>query len=142
MEFRKATEDDVSALYELHQMMNREELAMGCSFSHPIKKSALKRLITNPLNPSIVCIVRGRIKAFAYAERQGEDLLLHNVFVLPEYRKCGIATKMFHKITGKRGGKIYAYVLNKNDSALRFWQNKGFTTEKFLPNAVKISRLI
>lgn len=54
-----------------------------------------------------------------------------NVAVLPEYRRCGIATKMFEKVFSLYKNKPFVLeVLEENVPALKLYQKLGFKIDK------------
>ena len=143
MHFRAAQVNDSPVLLELLNLMSIEERAKGCRFSREPTKQFLEHLINDTRNPFTVCTDRSRIVAFGYGQQKRGMLLLHNFFVLPGFRKRGIATTIFGRIVNlahARKKRLIAYVLSKNAYALEFWQRKGFVIDRKLSNAVRVSR--
>ena len=126
--------------------MECEERSMGCTFRRPITRRFLQKLIRPRKKITfVVCEKGNRIVGFGYAETQKQTILLHNFFVMPEFRTLGIATNIFHKIVRHLRGRtsnISAYILKNNRYALEFWRKQDFKIDQTLSNAFKVSRLV
>jgi len=136
---RKALPKDLKALLRLHEAMDAEELALGYG-RHP---NNLQGLIEQRLrDKGTLFLVATRYRAligFGYATADGRRKLIYNLFILPDYRRMGIASHILSRLLSwePETTAVYAYVF-KGSPFLRFWLKHGFKIARELENAVEL----
>ncbi len=131
---RPATPDDVSAIFSLIQALSEYE-----KLAHEMvgtEKDLHSGLFGSPsYAESVVAEVDGAIAGFALYFYNFSTFLmkpgiyLEDLFVLPDYRRQGIATDLLKYLAGhalnKGCGRLEWSVLDWNESAITFYQRIG-----------------
>jgi GNAT superfamily N-acetyltransferase len=131
---RLATPDDVSAIFSLIQALSEyEQLAHEMVGSEVDLHNGLFGSISYA--ESIVAEVDGKVAGFALYFYNFSTFLmkpgiyLEDLFVLPEYRRQGIATELLKYLAAhalnKGCGRLEWSVLDWNESAITFYKRMG-----------------
>ncbi len=136
IEIRPVIPDDVPVLFELIMALaEHEKLSHKVTGTHEQLHKSL--FSSQPDAEAIIAYVDGVAIGFAlyffnfsvYLMKPG--LYLEALFVLPNYRRQGIGSKIFSylaKVALDQGcGRFEWSVLNGNESAISFYKNKGAT---------------
>ncbi|MDR3276326.1 MAG: GNAT family N-acetyltransferase [Treponema sp.] len=129
LELRKALVKDAEALFPLQAAYEREEvLPRGAGFSPEVCRLNLARLLANQtvlaawLDGRLVGKINTNARAFSCTQIGG-------VYVLPEYRRQGIAARMTAALAAElaaAGRTVTLFVKKRNQAARRVYLRTGF----------------
>ncbi|WP_353932895.1 GNAT family N-acetyltransferase [Okeanomitos corallinicola TIOX110] len=136
IEIRPVIPDDIPILFELiialaeHEKLSHkvtgtyEQLHKSLFSSHPDAQAIIACINGVPTGFALYCF-----NFSVYLMKPG--LYLEALFVKPEYRRQGVASKMFcylAKMANDQGcGRLELSVLNGNESAIAFYKKQGAT---------------
>lgn len=130
---RHATVEDLPFVYEALKRLAQEQNMMA-RFKHTpdslrqlLFHDTIAEAIITELNdmPVSICVFSKTFRNFTLFDKPG--LYLHDIYVLPEYRRQGIATHLIKYLTNlarEQGcGRIDWVALKKNDKGMGFYQS-------------------
>ncbi|NCU37674.1 GNAT family N-acetyltransferase [Candidatus Saccharibacteria bacterium] len=81
-----------------------------------------------PENYIYVAEIDGRVVGYRLAERRGDSVYMHGLFVDPDYQGRGIGRRLFVEplSQAKPGDTIYLTVLRGNERARKLYESEGF----------------
>jgi ribosomal protein S18 acetylase RimI-like enzyme len=129
LSLRKANEADLDNLFLLHSAYEKEEvLPQGAVFNPAASRLNLAKIIKNEecIVAEIDGVIAGKINTNA---RSYSCYQLGGVYVAPEFRGQGIATRMtsaFTRLLLSRGKDITLYVNKDNKAAGAVYKNCGY----------------
>lgn len=75
-------------------------------------------------------LLDGKAVAYYRLDISGECTELDDLYVLPEYRCCGIGTQILRKCIESTEKTIFLYVFKENTGAIALYSRMGFTVEQ------------
>lgn len=88
----------------------------------------LTRFITTPNHWVYVAEVDGAIAGYRLAERQGDGIYMHGLFVDPNHQGKGVGRALFTEplLAAKPGDTVHLTVLKGNSRARQLYESEGF----------------
>jgi N-acetylglutamate synthase-like GNAT family acetyltransferase len=138
MLFREARIGDWNALVNLHARMDAEEKALSCVVIHPATPEFIKIKLLDSRTRFLVVEDLDKIVAFAYGTVDGSVLEVQNVFVVPSWRRNGVAREMLSRLFSETPAKRARAFVLKGNIYHSFWTSLGFVVTRELVNAFEM----
>lgn len=111
------------------------ELAKIC-FSTPWSEQIYRRELENPQSVGFVCLDGQRVVGFIHCDFVLDELTLNTLAVAPEYRRCGIARRLWAVVRDLMQGVCtvcYLEVRESNLPARTLYESLGFVQNGYRP---------
>jgi ribosomal protein S18 acetylase RimI-like enzyme len=129
IQFRSATKEDYDFLYNLTVATMKEYVAAIWGWDENWQQSYFRQIFPNK---SWQVIVIDSVDVGAYVvEERPEEIYLANLYILPNFQKRGIGTKVvrcIQKRANELGVPVALDVLRSNPDARRLYERLGFQT--------------
>lgn len=130
IDLRQATEEDYQFLYSLTKTTMREYVEPIWGWDEERQRAHFRERF-DPARVQIILLEGHEIGALA-VETRPEELFLSQLYILPEYQRRGIGTRLLHSVLDEaaaRGLPVTLQVLRGNP-AKRLYERLGFTVTK------------
>lgn len=77
----------------------------------------------------------GTLAGYVHFSRDGERMELDDLYILPEYRGCGLGTAVIEKCCAETELPVYLYVFIRNEGAVRLYERLGFRIIETIGNS-------
>ena len=127
LEYRVATAADLPILARMNQQLIEDE-----RHRNPMNLAELETRMRSMLAGDYTATLfewDSRLVAYALWREEPDWVYLRQFFVARDYRRCGIGSRAFRRLTGEiwpPGNRIRVNVLIGNQPALEFWRAVGF----------------
>jgi len=118
-------------LQDHRQLLQLFRETPGIALREADSQEAIARFLAR--NPDLSFVIeddRAQIVGAVMCGHDGRRGYLHHLVVRPEYRRCGLGTKLYQRCIDKLATmgieKSHLFVFRDNDDANLFWSSKGW----------------
>ena len=124
MNLRKANPQDADAIADIHMSARRE--AMPWLPELHTDEETLDWVTNVVLSNQVVWVADADGQVVGYAAIEGADL--NDLYVRPGMQGAGVGSALLAKARELSPGELSLWTFQRNESARRFYENRGFTS--------------
>ena len=129
--FSTAKDEDVSVIYDMCK-----NLIDAYEDVDRIDYQKVLQWVYHKINSNIssyTCVYKNRDKVAYYRlDQQDEKWELDDLYVLSDFRCCGIGSQILKKCILESSANLYLYVFKRNTRAIRLYEKHGFRVTQYV----------